>query len=281
MSSTEGYNPSPESLAKGKGRADDLTEQTPLLPSTSTQSSSSYVESLHTAPNSGRQTLRAKLTFVFVASLSFCITAFLVIGLLAWSYASKAYNVLPEEIVKDAVVFRGPDRIDVLNVSSSGEIWLSVDVKVGVDVGSVIGVGRDAEEAGLMVNAWKALGRWGVRRLDRISVNLSTIDIISRHEPSIVLASIVVQALEVPLTPDPPHDFSWLTDVSTTVLVRPTSNTSALVEFLRDSWGQGAVDVHVDVGRASIRGGNLDEESWRSLIHKVFYNIRTSIKLPS
>jgi len=263
---------------KGKHRAEVPTEHTPLLPSTSTQFSSYTDDEAHT-PNLSSPSLRARLTFVFVSSLSLCITVFVILGLLAYSYAPKGSSSSVDDVIKNAVVFRGPDRVDVLNVTASGDVWLAIDVRIGVDAGSVIGVKKDLED-GMLVDVWKRLGRWGIRRLERVSVDVETVNVTSTYVPTF-LASIVSQPLVLPLTPDPPPDESWLTNVSTVFLVRQTKNTSALVEFMRDSWRRGAIEVDVDVRRAAVTGGGIKEESWRRRLHNIFLDIRQSIRLRS
>ena len=264
---------------KGKQRAEVPTEHTPLLPSTSTQFSSYTDDEAHT-PSLRSPSLRARLTFVFVSSLSLCITVFVILGLLAYSYAPQGSSASVDNIIKKAVVFRGPDRIDVLNVTASGDVWLAVDMRIGVDAGSVIGVKR-GEEDGVLVDVWKRLGRWGIRRLDRVSIDVGTANVTSMYGPTL-LASVVSQPLVLPLTPDaPPDDVSWLTNVSTIFLVRQTKNTSTLVEFMDVSWRRGAIEVEVEVGRASLMGGGIKEESWRRKLHSVFLDIRHSVRLQS
>ena len=264
---------------KGKHRAEVPTEHTPLLPSTSTQYSSYTDNETHT-PNQRSPSLRARLTFVFVSSLSLCISVFVILGLLAYSYAPQGSDASVDAIIKNAVVFRGPDRVDVLNVTASGDVWVALDMRIGVDAGSVIGVKRGSED-GMLVGVWKCLGRWGIRRLERVSVDVETVNVTSTYGPTF-LASVVSQPLVLPLTPDaPPDDVSWLTNISTVFLVRPTKNTSALVEFMRGSWRRGAIEVEVDVRRASVTGGGINEKSWRRRLQGVFLNIRQSVRLRS
>ena len=265
---------------KGKHREEVPTEHTPLLPSTSTQFSSYTGNEAHT-PNLSSPSLRARLTFVFVSSLSLCITVFVILGLLAYSYAPQGSNASMDTIIKNAVVFRGPDQVDVLNVTAAGNVWLAVGIRIGVDAGSVIGVKKGSED-GLLVDVWKRLGRWGIRRLERVSVDVDeTVNLTSTYDPTF-LASVVSQPLVLPLTPDAPSDdVSWLTNVSTVFLVRQTKNTTALIEFIRGSWRRGAIEVEVDVRRASVTGGGIKEESWRRKLHSVFLDIRQSVRLRS
>ncbi|KAF8237573.1 hypothetical protein L208DRAFT_1388954 [Tricholoma matsutake] len=269
---------SQEPLDKGKRRAKDPTERTPLL-FNGTSQASYYDERTAVAQEVSTRRLRSWLTVVFLTSLALCILLFVAAALLAWTYASKISTSSPEDIVQNALVSHGPESVDIINVTSTGEIWVKVEARLGVDAGSVIGVNSDTHQDGFLRRTWKSLGRWGVGRLEQVTVSLSAIDIVSGVEPSIILTSIEAQLITLPLTTNPPSDGSWLTPVSTILLVQPTNDTGVLLRFMRKSWRQGSLDLRVDVGRASIRGGSLEESSWRSKLHKELFNVRTLVRV--
>lgn len=282
MSSLTVYDVQSEPLdkGKGKGRAQDPTERTPLLDRPS-QSSNATLGDDTPARATSRRRLRARLTSVFLVSLSFCILGFAILALLAWSYAAQASKVSPDEILHNALVFRGPSRVDVLNITSGGGIWVNVSGSMGMDAGAVIGVNSDPSGDGLLQHVWKSLGRWGVRRLDRVSIHMSTINITSANDPSAILASVGVPPMEVSLTANPPPDKSWLTPVSIPVLILPTSNTSALIHFVRDAWRRGFLSIRADMDRALVHGGSLNENSWRDKLHGEISNIQTALRMTS
>ncbi|CAA7263313.1 unnamed protein product [Cyclocybe aegerita] len=265
-----------EHVDKGKRRAQEPSERTPLL-----ASSSRTIEEIAEPPDSRRR-LRATLTTVFLVSLSICISFFILAALFAWSYASRASNLDPEHIINHDLVFSGPDKVDVLNITDDGGIWLNVKGRMGMDAGAVIGVGS-SEDDGFLEKMWKAVGRWGVRTLDRVSVNLTTIRITTDYDSSAVLVTVDVPPIEVPLAADPPMDKSWLTKVSTPALIHPTKNTTLLFRFLKESWHRGTLDVRADVGQAFIRGGPLNVGGWRSKFMGRMSNIKLSLrmKMPS
>ncbi|KAF8961431.1 hypothetical protein BDZ97DRAFT_1703298 [Flammula alnicola] len=260
---------------KGKGRALDPTERTPLLGSSSTA-----IEEAIT-PADSRRRLRSTLTTVFLISLCICILGFVIIALLAWSYASRASHLKPEDILNDDLVFAGPDRVDVLNITDDG-VWLNVRGRIGIDAGRAIDIGSDPDD-GVFRDIWKTVGRWSVRTLDRVSVNMTTIRISPEYDTSVTLVYLDIQPIELPLSVDPPKDTSWLTPVSRPVHVRLTSNSTVVLQFLKDSWRRGALAVRAEVGQATIRGGGLNSDSWRSNFRGKLSNIRTSIhiRLPS
>ena len=284
MSSNSVHNCSLESLGKGKGRAEDLTERTPLLfDRTEISQAASYDvdERTSTAPDLPTHRLRSRLTVVFLTSLILCIFLFVVAALLAWSYAAKVSTASPGEVVQNALVFHGPESVNVMNTTSTGGVWVKVEARLGVDAGSVLGVNSDSNEDSFPRSLWKSLGRWGVGRVKQVSISLARIDIRSDAEPSVVLASLEAQPMTLPLTTNPPQDKSWLTPMTIILLIQPTNDTKTLVHFLRQSWQQGSFAIRVDVERTSIRGGSLDENSWRSKLRKDLFNVRTFLHVES
>ena len=257
---------------KGKRRAQDPTERTPLL------GSSSRVEGLDTTPFNSHGRLRSKLTTVFLVSLSICIVSFVIMALFAWSFASKASHLTPEDVIKQHLVLVGPNRVDILNITDDGGIWLNVGGQIGLDAGSAIGIGSEPED-GLFIDLWKAVGRWGVHRLERVSVHLSTVTILPEHDRDATLMEIDIPPIELPLTVDPPRDTSWLTHISTPVHFQVTTNTTLLLQFLKDSWLHGSIAVSTRVGQAHIRGGSLNSDTWRSIFYSTLTNIRTSVHM--
>ncbi|KAG6919247.1 hypothetical protein DXG01_008043 [Tephrocybe rancida] len=245
---------------KGKGRAHGPTERTPLL---SGQPSSSILALDNHATANSRE--ESNPLFVFLV-------------LLAWSYAAKVSRITPDDVVRDGLVLQGPDRVDVLNITSSGEMWLAVEARLGLDAGVVVGVNSEPGDT-TVSGLWKAFGRWGIQALDVVTVNLSTIKVTSRSHPSIVLASVVASPLVVPLTANPPAGFSWLTPVSTLVVIRPNNDTSKWTTFLHESWRKGSIDMQADVGQADVRGGHKDERSWRKWLHQKMVDVRTPIHI--
>ncbi|KAJ7624680.1 hypothetical protein FB45DRAFT_980035 [Roridomyces roridus] len=274
----------PINEGRGKGRAHSATERTALLggsrspipadddelpPTTSTTSSSST-----------RRRLIPRLAAVFLGTLLFCVLLLVALALLGLSYASRASHVSADDILQQGLVFEGPDRVDVLNVTWLGGIWVNVEARVGFDAGAVIGVNAAPDDGdGFFEGIWKGIGRWGVRSVERVSVNMTTIQLTSQHDPSIVLATIESTPVVVPLPANPPKDSTWLTRISTPLLLRLTHNTSALFQFVREAWSEGVAAVKADVGNVDVRGGGLGESSWRSMIHSELSDVQTALRI--
>lgn len=274
---------SPRPRDKGKARAtnhnQEPTETSPLL------ASQSYIihpddNNLESASQSNRTSLLSTLTTVFLITLSISILLALLLLSLAYSYAAKASHLSDNDILNNGLVFRGPDAIDVLNVSHHGDVWLRLDGRVGFDAGAVIGVNPDISD-NFWLNNWKAIGRWSIRNLDTVSLTLSSINITSQHDPSIQLASIEIPPFQIPLTADPPDDASWLTPMSLPIHIHPSHNVSAWIKFARESWQSGYAVAQVTVARADIQGGALRPSSWRSVLRVDRSNVTVGLHMKS
>lgn len=258
-------------LNKGKARAlsSDPTEHTPLLAS----GPGSLIST--EAPTPHR--LRSKLTSVFLLSLSFCILITLLLLLVAYSYGSRVAGVSPDDVLQHALVARGPDRVDVLNITVDGGIWIRAYGRVGLDAGGLMGV-TPGEDDGLLTDWWKSVGRWGIQTLDRVSVNLTTTHIYSGDD---LLATVVIPPLELPLTANPPPDMTWLHNVSVPLHILPTKNIPVIVRFVRNSWRDGFMNVRAEVGEALVKGGGISESGWRSKLSTIRSNVQTLIHYKS
>jgi hypothetical protein len=263
---------SSSTLDKGKGKSratnhQELTESTPLLASRSydplvdSDDDDDDIESI----SQSNPTLVSTLTTVFLITLSISILLVLLLLSLAYSYAAQASKITDDDILTNSLAFHGPDAIDVLNISQHGEVWLRLDGRVGLDAGAIIGV-NPGDDDSLWRGAWKAIGRWGIRRLDTVSLSLSSINITSQHDPTVLLASIAVPPFQIPLTADPPDDLSWLTPMSLPVYVHPSKNVTAWLEFARESWRSGYAVAQATISHVEIRGGPWEWRTWRSVL---------------
>lgn len=274
---------SPRPLDKGKARQSNAysdqepTETSPLLAS---QSHLLDDDNLETASQSNRGNLLSTLTTVFLFTLSISILLVLLLFILAYSYAAKASQLSDDVILNSGLVFRGPDAIDVLNVSMRGDVWLRLDGRVGFDAGAIIGVKPDHDD-NFWVDTWKAIGRWGIRNLDVVSLNLSSINISPQYDPSLQLASIEVPSFQIPLTAMPPDDTSWLTPMSIPVHIHPSNNVSAWLHYARESWKSGYAVAQATVTRAGIQGGGLQRSTWRNAIKIDRSNITIGLNMKS
>ncbi|TFK77330.1 hypothetical protein BDN72DRAFT_953780 [Pluteus cervinus] len=266
----------PHSIDKGKRRADP-TERTPLLAVPTASGSSNTPDESTTSSRSTARHLRVKLLSVFLISLSTCVLAIILVALLAWSYASRAADLTAGDVLEHGLTFRGPDRLDVIKATEDG-IWVNAELRIGIDAGSLIGVNTNSSGDSYLEALWKSLGRWGVRRLDRVSLYMSTLHVCS-HSSGAELAQLVLPPLDLPLNADPPHTVDWLTPVSTTAFVKLTSDAETLIGFLKDSWKRGSVTTDVRAQHIIVRGGSISEHSWRDRFSRKMEHVQLALQL--
>ncbi|KAL9709184.1 hypothetical protein Ac2012v2_007539 [Leucoagaricus gongylophorus] len=266
----------PSTADKGKRRADASTERTPLLQNGSTSRDTSHV----TTPPSSTRSVRSILTTVFLVSLSICSVFAVISVLLAWSYASRISTLVPEQVINQDVVLSGPFQVDVLNTTDYGGLWLNVSGRMGFDAGDAMGFNHPlpGESEGLFGRVWKALGRWGIRTLDTVTVDLATVHIAPEYDEFLTLLEVKLPPTELPLTVDPsPRSDEWLTPLVSEVLVQP-KNVTAVVDFLSQSWKAGSLNATIRLAQLRIIGGG-SQSSWKTSLHGKMTNVQTSIRL--
>ena len=272
-------------LDKGKGKSratnhQEPTESTPLLGSRSHDLLSDNDDDEIESTNQSHRTLVSTLTTVFLITLSISILAILLLVSLAYSYAAQAFQISDEDILNNNLVFHGPDAIDVFNFSWHGDMWLRLDGRVGFDAGAIIGV-KPGDDDNLWQGAWKAIGRWGIRNLDTVSLSLSSINITSQDDPATLLASIATPPFQIPLTADPPGDLSWLVPMSVPVHIHPSQNFTSWFNFARSSWRSGYAVAQATVSHANIKGGPWEWRTWRSVFTMSRSNLTFGLRMKS
>ncbi|KZO99193.1 hypothetical protein CALVIDRAFT_596296 [Calocera viscosa TUFC12733] len=313
---------------KGKSRA---LETSPLLPPTASSpparrpslsplgeaeassSSPTAPSSYQTFPPRPRpnRTLSHLLT-TFLLLLSLFLLASLLLLLLGYSYAYPSARSPPSELLAHAVHLRGPTNLQVLNLTSSG-LYIQLDGEIGVDADWLLGFRSSDESAGWAERCRRALGRWGVERVQAVDVRLSTIALSSR---SGMIATLQVPQLTIPLTPslralsseeelDSPESElakSWLSPITIDVLVSPSQDAAALARFAQESWASGKIELEASTkwvtvspsGLGSPPSGSKGEDgpgsarwSWRMnpsswlTLHKSDLLTEIKLKIPS
>ncbi|KAF9778847.1 hypothetical protein BJ322DRAFT_1089959 [Thelephora terrestris] len=252
------------SMDKGKQRASapEPSERTPLIPS-----GSSHIihQSRPRSPQSEQpphQNLLKRLLIVFSATLTACIVVLALIILFALSYSSRVSSITVQEVVDRGLVVEGPDRIEVLNATKEGGVWVRVDCRVGLDMGRILRIRPDDEDL-IWTELWKGVGRWGVRKVGTIAIELSQIAVTSHNKPPLNLAVLSTPVVELPLSSDPPSNLEWLTPMSIPIKIHLTERTEDLVRFANESWISGIIQVSTTISSISVMGGKVGEHTWR------------------
>jgi len=266
---------------KGKQRAPTLepSERTPLLPSTSSHTIHQSHPHLSPPGQPPRQNLVRKLLIVFFATLLTCVVVLVLILLFAFSYSSRVSNLTAQDILDRGLFVKGPDRVDVLNATKEG-VWIRVDGQVGLDMGRVLRIHPDDKDL-IWTELWKGVGRWGVRKVGRISVELSPITVVPSNEPSVSLAVVTAPAIELPLSSGPPSSLEWLTPVSIPIHIRPTNRTKDLIHFAKECWMSGVIQVFSAINSVHVTGGRMGETGWRGSFGTERSNVSIAIRTES
>ena len=141
-------------------------------------------------------------------------------------------------------------------------MWIRLDGRVGLDVGRVLRIRPDDEDL-IWTEFWKGIGRWGVGKVGRVSIEFSPITVTSRSEPSVSLAVVMAPAIELPLSTDPPSTHEWLTSMSIPIHIRPTNHTKDLIHFAEECWMSGVIRVSSAIPSIRVTGGRIHESGWR------------------
>lgn len=270
------------STDKGKRRAatPEPSERTPLLPSSSSHAihqSRPYISPPERPPH---QSLVRKLLIVFLATLVACVIVLVLILLFALSYSSRVSNLTAQDVLDRGLFIEGPNSVDVLNATTEGGVWVRVDCRVGLDMGGILRVRPDDGDP-IWTELWKGVGRWGVRKVGRITIELAQITVMSRSESSPPLAVLTAPVIELPLLPDPPSGLEWLTPMSIPINIRPTNHTEDLVLFANESWISGIIHVSTTIPSIHVAGGGVHDGTWRGSLSAERSNVSISIRTES
>ena len=235
-----------------KGKRRDPSETTPLLPSTSEL----------TVPDLAQPTRRKILVRVFLVSLAVCVLAVAAFGWLVSSYAAHARRMSPDDFIRDALVLHAPFNVSISNSTSADQVLLDISFRAGIDAGSVIGLDH---------SLWSSIGRWAIKQLDSIFVDLSSVHI-THH--SNLLTSLLFQPFVIPLAANPSHsDFSWLRAISTSVRVDLPSNISLIQHFVQDSWKHRVFSVTAALDKVMVSGSS----GWNKAFHTSLTRMITDV----
>jgi len=283
MDSDDPYAEPHTLIDKGKQRAatPEPSERTPLLPSSS--SHTIHPSHPHLSPPERRpphQNLVRKLLVVFLATLVTCIVVLVLILLFALSYSSRISSLTAQDVLDRGLFIEGPNRIDVLNATKEDGVWIRVDCRAGLDMGRALRIHPDEKDL-VWTELWKSIGRWGVRKVGRISIESSGITVASHSEPSLSLALLTAPTIELPLSSDPPSTLEWLTPMSIPINVRLTNHTKDLVLFANESWMSGVLQASVVIPSIRVKGGGVHDGTWRGRFGAERSNVSIGIQTKS
>jgi hypothetical protein len=219
---------------------------------------------------------------------------------------SDSSGARSDEFWKEAIIWHGPDSVRVTGVhwgsspDDSGlkrlEVNLTLSLRVAVDTDFIMGFREDNADDGLLWwrEKWKDLGRWGVAKLETVIAAVEDVLIYPGSQDSTepLLQAKLLSPVVVPLTPGisarPPSRLS-LQPLSVSLSAYPTQNATLLLDFLKQSWSQGFLDVRFHGSDLMIMGGDMYKSHpkfwelgwWRNRLQFAKPDVNLRLHLPS
>jgi hypothetical protein len=161
------------SSTKDKGKARAPLETDPLLPSSSSSShpdnprssSPSLDSSFRPHGSSSSSALKFHLLTASYILLTILLAILLFLLLLASTYAPALLSLSSDnEVIVQAVEWRGPENVRVLNVTEGGGIWVEASGWVGIDTDRALGFGKKEEKEEGGMGWWEGFRRQWARK---------------------------------------------------------------------------------------------------------------------
>jgi len=298
---------------KGKGKAratvyDTADERTPLIHATSSSSTPTLERISYTHPAFGSSAispsalpassssrpapLRRLFRFAVLSTLAVFFMLILLVLLLAWKYGPQTASAIKASIDQWTTV--EPVRVEVVRVippsitpvkprhktvrradTQDGlRIQLKATLRVGVDVGGVLQLGPGIHSDGPLDSLWKHLTRWGVRKLQNVSVRIGRVTVFpaGRNATDVCLATIPgLPPIEIPLSVrGDSQDKTWLEEANIQLFVDIPSDASSILNFAEDAWKRTVASAKVEVDDVRVSGGYIGEFGWRATLVNLF-----------
>lgn len=283
--------PSTRSQGKGKGKAVDSSERSPLLGSPSRRHHDEDEPPATRSPIISPR-IRSHLLTLIIALISVFLAFILFLILLAYSFkpSETELDALPSTAFK----YTPPESISVLNVTEDG-ILLNITLRCGIDADRVLGVQEwDGKEdrvkaegngsRGVGAAWWECVRRWTAHRMlaqlpsQAISVQSNeSIYIYPRHS-SPLLSVILTSPLSLPLVSGAQSNPDWLQPTTFTALAKPLVSTGQLWDFVQHIWAEG--EVRVDVGLSRVEAQPDGDIWWAKYGRMVKENLALKVDMP-
>lgn len=297
-----------------KGKAPIRGERTPLLHElngSQTSASNSLVATAHCTDGrqsggsaetrrriSPRRSWRDRLVIPLIIACSILFAMCLFLGLLLASFIPSEKE---REDIADAVIFKGPENIQILNVTKSG-VWVNVEGHLGIDMDKILGVDMsgkqvpDGQRGGGSV-WWEDLrtsfGRTLVQTIGPMEVeSIHGLEIwTTGSNPQSLLQAKLPNNIPIPLSTHVSSYVSafssdtsdkveaippWLTALHIPLQVQLHAPTK-LLSFAKKGWTEGCIDVELRVSRVIVRAKH--RKGWRRVIKRTEKDIRVPMNV--
>jgi hypothetical protein len=222
---------------------------------------------------SKRQTAGWIACYVFLGFLAVAFIVFAVIHVWIGRFMSeqlKGDAALLRSRAQDALIYRGPDSVKILDMDSDSTT-VQVQMRMGIDVRTVFGWNGTADTEKRLPfsrRMEKKLIGWATRRTGQTSMDLpepvqvSPLDL--PHHKMLYLATQepLTLPLHFPQSKDyKPDDLTWLRNVTITVPMEIV-DPDVMATFVNASMAEKQAKVHVRVPRARVTLGRESDRGW-------------------
>lgn len=224
----------------------------------------------------GQHSARAIVCYVLLVLLGIIFIVFAIFHIWLGRFVSEQFRdngAHIQERAKDAFIYRGPDKVKILEMSES-TTTVQIDMRMGVDVRTVFGwndkvhIQEDSREKKLPLSRrWeRAIVGWASRRIGQTTLDLPEPVLLSpQSEPRTYMAqfsssSPLVIPLWYPKNNYEPTDDSWLRNVTLTVPLQ-VLQPDLLASFINKTVEEKQAEVHLLIQRANVALGREEDRT--------------------
>lgn len=211
--------------------------------------------------------------YVLLGLLAIAFAVFAVVHVWVGRFVSEQMRdnaALLRARAQDALVYRGPDSVKILNMDSESTT-VQVQMRMGIDVRTVFGWNGSAENQKKLLfsrRMERKLIGWATRRTGQTSMDLpepvqvSPLDLPDHKMLYLATKEPITLPLHFPqLKEYDPEDLSWLRNVTITVPMEVV-DPDVMATFVNASLANKQAKVHVKVPRARVTLGRENDRGW-------------------
>ena len=237
---------------------------------------------------------RSILLYVFLALLGLAFVAFAIIHIWLGRFVSEQFKNDAQAIrdrAPDALVYRGPDKVRILEMSKD-KSTVQIEMRMGIDPRIVFGWNDtfSTHEGLTSSRKWeRRLVGWAVRRIGQASMDLPEPVLVSSKNQTtqpfmqFTLSSPIALPLYFPKSGIyDPNDISWLRNITITVPAQ-VLEPGLMATFINQTMDTKEGEAHIAVRKAHVALGKEEDRTWLSKTVKKYggqtvENVQTDVR---